>query len=276
MQDSLRDKASKLPMMPGGYMMLDKSGSVIYIGKAKQLKNRGSSYFVGAHDLKTETMISKIADFDVIIANNEFEALVLENSLIKHHMPKYNIMLKDDKGYPFIRVDIGSEYPTFSIVSKVEEDGARYFGPYGGRSVTRAAVDSVCKALKLPTCGKKFPRDIGRERPCLNYHMGTCRAYCLGDAPAEEYQDAIDEAVMILEGKTAQLKSRLQAEMEEAAGRYQFELAAEKRDRLKAVALLETKQRVVSGALAETDVIGFFRGQARSCLWCFITSGTAP
>ena len=177
MIEMLREKARKLPMQPGVYIMLDKAGAVIYVGKAKLLRNRVSSYFVGEHNAKTEAMISKIADFNVIIAGSEFEALVLENSLIKHHMPRYNILLKDDKGYPFIRVDLNEEYPTFSIVSKPGKDGAKYFGPYGGRSVTRNAIDAVKKALKLPTCSRRFPRDIGKERPCLNYHMGTCLGY---------------------------------------------------------------------------------------------------
>lgn len=261
----LREKALKLPLKPGVYTMLDKSGSVIYVGKAIRLKNRVSSYFHGEHDFKTQTMISKIADFDVIIANSEFEALVLENSLIKHHMPKYNILLRDDKGYPFIRLDIKSAYPTFSIVSKPLEDGAKYFGPYGGRNSTRIAIDSVSKALKLPTCGKKFPRDIGRFRPCLNFHMGACRAYCLKDTPREDYTNAIEEAVMIFEGKTAELANRVQERMENAAHNLQFELAAEMRDRLRAISLLDTKQRVVSSSLADTDVVGFYRGQAISC-----------
>ncbi|MBQ4381750.1 MAG: GIY-YIG nuclease family protein, partial [Oscillospiraceae bacterium] len=171
---TLREKALALPMKPGVYIMRDKDGTVIYVGKAKLLRNRVSSYFHGAHNAKTEAMIAKIADFSVIIADSEFEALVLENSLIKHHAPHYNILLKDDKGYPFIRVDLKSPYPRMSVASKREEDGAEYFGPFGARGSTFAAIDAIQKALKLPDCSRKFPRDIGKERPCLNYHMGTC------------------------------------------------------------------------------------------------------
>ncbi len=263
--EELREKANDLPMLPGVYIMMDKTGKVIYVGKAKVLKNRVSSYFHGDHDPKTETMVSKIDRFDVIIANTEFEALVLESSLIKHHMPHYNIKLKDDKGYPFIRVDLKSEYPTFSVAAKTAQDGARYFGPYGSRGITHAAIETVVKAMKLPTCGKKFPRDKGKERPCLNHHMGACLAWCRPDVPASEYREAVDAAVAALEGKTAELQKKLTEEMEQAAANLQFELAAEKRDRLRALAVLETKQFVVAGALADTDVVGYFRGPAKSC-----------
>ena len=265
MIEMLREKARKLPMQPGVYIMLDKAGAVIYVGKAKLLRNRVSSYFVGEHNAKTEAMISKIADFNVIIAGSEFEALVLENSLIKHHMPRYNILLKDDKGYPFIRVDLNEEYPTFSIVSKPGKDGAKYFGPYGGRSVTRNAIDAVKKALKLPTCSRRFPRDIGKERPCLNYHMGTCLGYCLEDTDRNEYKKAAHTAMLIFEGKTHGLVAELQKEMERDAEELRFELAAEKRDRIKAIKALTEKQRVVAGSAADTDAVGFYRGTAKSC-----------
>lgn len=263
--EELRAKANGLPLLPGVYIMIDKTGKVIYVGKAKLLKNRVGSYFHGSHEPKTEAMISKINDFDVIIAKTEFEALVLENSLIKHHMPQYNILLKDDKGYPFIRIDINSDYPTFSIASKKEQDGALYLGPYGSRGNTKSAVEAVKKALRLPTCHKKFPRDIGRERPCLNYHMGACMAYCLKDTPKREYRESVEAAVAIFEGKTAELTKRLTAEMEEASAKLQFELAAEKRDRLRAIGLLAEKQFVVAGSKADLDAVGFYRGPARSC-----------
>jgi len=263
--ESLREKANKLPLKPGVYMMRDKDGTIIYVGKAKLLKNRVSSYFRGAHDAKTSAMVSKVADFEVIIADSEFEALILENSLIKHHMPHYNILLKDDKGYPFIRLDTSEEYPTFSIVSKPENDGARYFGPYGGRSVTREAIGAVSKALGLPTCGRKFPRDIGKARPCLNYHMNACRGYCRPDASAEEYRKSVAAAVMVLEGRSSEIVSALKAEMEEDAENLRFELAAEKRDRIKALLALGSKQNVVAGSAAETDAAGLCRRDQKCC-----------
>ncbi len=263
--EELRAKANGLPLKPGVYIMMDKTGKVIYVGKAKLLKNRVSSYFHGEHEPKTEIMVSKINEFDVIIANTEFEALVLENSLIKHHVPHYNIKLRDDKGYPFIRVDLKSEYPEFAVVTRIEQDGARYLGPYGSRGNTKSAIEAVKKALKLPTCGRKFPRDIGKERPCLNYHMGACRAYCLKDTTKAEYRESIDTALAIFEGKTSELSKKLMTEMEALSANLQFELAAEKRDRLRAISHLAERQFVIAGSVADTDVIGYFRGTAKSC-----------
>jgi len=245
--------------------MKDRQGGIIYVGKAARLKNRVSSYFSGNHDVKTLTLVSKIADFDVIIVNTELEALVLENSLIKHHMPKYNILLRDDKGFPFIKVDMQSEYPSFKVVAKPDNDGALYLGPYGGRSVTREAIATVSKALKLPTCGKNIGRIIGKERPCLNFHIGACRAYCQSGELAKEYRESVQEAVDIFRGRASGLVKKLAAEMEEAAEKLSFELAAEKRDRLRAVQLLQQKQLVIAGSMADTDVVGFFRGPAKSC-----------
>ena len=265
MIDELREKALGLPLLPGVYIMKDKQSRVIYIGKAGRLKNRVSSYFNGAHDVKTEAMVAKIADFDVIIVTSEFEALVLENSLIKHHMPRYNIKLRDDKGYPYIRVDVKSEYPLFTIASKPMTDGALYLGPYDSRTVTREAIGAVCKALKLPTCGKNLARIIGKERPCLNYHMGACRAYCQSGASAAEYRETVQAAITVFQGKTAGLIEKLAKEMTEASEALNFEIAAEKRDRLRAIELLEKKQLVIAGSMADTDVVGFFRGQAKSC-----------
>jgi len=263
--DSLREKALGLPMLPGVYIMKDRQSRVIYVGKAKLLKNRVGSYFHGAHDVKTEAMVSKVADFDVIIVDSEFEALVLENSLIKHHMPKYNIKLRDDKGYPYIRVDMRSEYPAFEIVSKPAADGAQYLGPYDSRTVIREAIGVVSKALKLPTCGKNIARIVGKERPCLNYHMGSCRAYCQSAELAQEHRETVRAAIAVFQGKTAGLIENLTNEMSCAAESLAFELAAEKRDRLRAVELLEKKQLVIAGAMADTDVVGFFRGAAKTC-----------
>ena len=192
--EQLREKANMLPLLPGVYIMLDEHGEVIYIGKAKALKNRVTSYFRGEHLPKVAAMVAHVADFNVIVVQSEFEALVLENSLIKLHKPKYNILLKDDKGYPFVRLDVTQPYPTFSLVNRTEKDGAKYFGPYGGRSMTAEIIDTVCKTLRLPTCTRRFPRDIGRARPCLNYHMGTCAGYCLKDVTRAEYLKAIREA----------------------------------------------------------------------------------
>ena len=264
MLDTLREKANHLPLLPGVYIMLDEHSEVIYVGKAKKLKNRVSSYFHGEHLPKVAAMVEKVRDFNVIVAGSELEALVLENSLIKRHKPHYDILLKDDKGYPFIRLDLKSEYPVMSLSGRSGKDGARYFGPYGGRYQTREIINTIQKTLLLPDCGRKFPRDIGKERPCLNYHMGSCVGWCLKDSDAEDYRRRIRQAVLILEGKSDELMASLKAQMEEAAEELRFERAAELRDQLKAVQALANKQRVISTAFADTDAIGFARG-ARSC-----------
>ena len=266
--DELKEKARALPLKPGVYIMQDARNEVIYVGKAKALKNRVSQYFanLASHTEKTRAMVSQIHHFDVIVADSEFEALVLENSLIKRHQPRYNILLKDDKGYPYIRLDVKEDYPKFSLANRAAEDGARYFGPYGSRGATQNIIDALRMALKLPSCGKKFPRDIGKERPCLNYHMGQCDGYCRPDMDQDRYRESIDQAVRLLEGKFQEVGEELQAEMEQAAAELRFEKAAGLRDRYRAIELLGKRQKVVAGSLADTDVVGYHRGEAtRSC-----------
>ena len=264
--EELKEKAHALPLKPGVYIMQDAKNTVIYVGKAKALKNRVSQYFQdsASHTEKTRAMVSQIDHFDVIIADSEFEALVLENSLIKRHQPRYNILLKDDKGYPYIRLS-NEVYPRFSLASKAAEDGARYFGPYASRHSTQAILDALRAALRLPTCRKKFPRDIGKERPCLNFHMGKCDGYCRSLDMEEQHQQAIAQAVSLLEGRFKEVQADLTAEMERAAEELRFERAAELRDRLRAIELLGARQKVIAGSLADTDVAGFFRGTAKSC-----------
>ena len=266
--DELKEKAHALPLKPGVYIMQDAKNVVIYVGKAKALKNRVSQYFanLASHTEKTRAMVSQIDHFDVIVADSEFEALVLENSLIKRHQPRYNILLKDDKGYPYIRLTVKEEYPKFSLANRAAEDGARYFGPYGSRGNTQNIIDALRVALRLPSCNKKFPRDIGRERPCLNYHMGQCDGYCRKDMDQSRYREAIDQAVRLLEGKFQEVGDELKAEMELAAEELRFEKAAELRDRYRAIELLGKRQKVVAGSLADTDVVGFHKGEAtKSC-----------
>ncbi len=270
--EQLREKANALPLLPGVYIMKNSRGEVIYVGKAKRLKNRVTSYFRGEHLPKVQAMVDKVADFDVIVASSEFEALVLENSLIKRHQPHYNILLRDDKGYPFIRLDTAAEYPTFSVVNKTASDGAKYFGPFGSRGTTFEIIDAISKTLFLPTCGKKFPRDIGRERPCLNKHMGLCRGWCLPEAAAEDYRSRIAQAELILSGKADELKAELTEKMQDAAEELRFELAADYRDRLRAVERLGEKQLVIALNRADTDAVGFFRG-AKTCFSVLHYSG---
>lgn len=264
MQERLLQKANKLPLLPGVYIMRDAEGNVIYVGKAKKLKNRVTSYFRGSHLPKVEAMVAKVHDFSVIVVESEFESLVLENSLIKQYKPHYNILLKDDKGYPFIRLDTDEPYPRFELSSIRKNDGARYFGPFGGRAVSGEIIDTVCKTLKLPSCSRKFPRDIGKYRPCLNYHMGSCSGWCREPERREEYAALISEACLILEGKRNELVGRLKSEMEAASEELRFELAAELRDRMRAVESLTNKQNVIAPITSETDAVGYFRG-AKTC-----------
>ena len=264
MLDSLREKANNLPLLPGVYIMLDEQGQVIYVGKAKKLKNRVSSYFHGEHLPKVAAMVEKVHDFNVIVAASEFEALVLENSLIKRHKPRYNILLKDDKGYPFIRLDMREEFPSMTLVNRAGKDGAKYYGPFGARGQTKDIIGTISKALLLPDCSRKFPRDVGKERPCLNYHMGTCAGWCLKDSSSEDYRRRMEQAALILSGRSRELMDEITQQMEQAAEELRFERAAELRDRLRAIEGLANKQRVIATAFADTDAIGFCRG-AKSC-----------
>ncbi|MGN0965213.1 MAG: excinuclease ABC subunit UvrC [Dysosmobacter sp.] len=265
-KDELKEKANDLPLAPGVYLMMDKTGKVIYVGKAKKLKNRVSQYFQdsASHTVKTRQMVSQVDHFDTIFVTSEFEALVLENSLIKRHSPKYNILLKDDKGYPFVRLS-KEEYPRFTMANRYADDGARYFGPFGGRYETRQAIDAVCAALKLPTCHKQFPRDLDADRPCLNYHMGRCDGFCQSRMSAEEYRRRMDQAAQLLEGRSKQLLREMTAEMEAEAEALRFEKAAMLRDRIAAIGALSKKQTVIAGLCADTDIWGLYRGAGKCC-----------
>ena len=262
-----KQKALSLPLSPGVYIMRDKQGQVIYVGKAKKLKNRVSQYFqdTASHSPKTRVMVSKVADFDVIVAGSEFEALVLECSLIKRHMPRYNILLKDDKGYPYIRLDMKEQYPKITMEAKPAEDGAEYYGPFGSRSITKSLVEELNATMKLPSCNRKFPRDIGKERPCLQYHMQQCAGWCLQGHSYEAYINAVTQAKMLLEGNYKLVAASIQQQMQQAAEELNFELAAALRDRLLTVQKLGQKQLVTAGQNTDTDVIGYGETETKAC-----------
>jgi excinuclease ABC subunit C len=266
--DRLKAKALSLPLRPGVYIMSDKKGKVIYVGKAKKLKNRVSSYFQdsAAHSAKTRRMVARVHDFDTLITVSEFEALVLECSLIRRHRPRYNIKLKDGSGYPFIRLSPG-EYPTLTVVNdnQLLKDGSRYFGPYGGWGISKTVIEALQAALRLPSCKRVFPRDLGKGRPCLQYHMNRCIGVCRGEVGAEAYNEKIRRAVLMMEGKTAGLCKELEAEMQAHAENLRFEAAAQARDELKSVEALSRRQIVVGGGAADTDVVAVVMGETRSC-----------
>ncbi len=266
--DWLKEKVLALPYQPGVYIMKNEAGEVIYVGKAKALKNRVSQYFQSGsqHTPKTAKMVSNIWDFDIIVTESEFEALVLENSMIKKYKPKYNILLKDDKGYPYIKVSLSQPFPGFTVVPKPQQDADRYFGPYLSRHQAYQVIEAINGALKLKTCRKVFPRDIGKERPCLNQHLGRCLAPCTGDISAEEYAALVQQGVDLLEGHSKRLARQLEAQMQQAAEELQFERAAILRDRVKAIQALGEKQKVVAGAFADLDAVAFVQGQTKGCV----------
>ena len=273
--EELKDKALSLPYLPGVYVMRDKSNQVIYVGKAKKLKNRVSQYFqdTASHTPKTRLMVSKIDHFDVIVASSEFEALILECSLIKRYLPKYNILLKDDKGYPYLRLDMRELYPKITIVSKPDRDGAEYFGPFGSRGMTHQVVTAIRETLKLPDCSRQFPRDVGKDRPCLNYHMNQCEGWCQTEKTNLEYRQVMEQARQLLSGNYKQAAEQIRESMLRAADGLEFELAARLRDRLNAVEALGQKQLVTAGSLADTDVVGFAQTEAKACFTVLHFSG---
>lgn len=273
--EELKQKANSLPLLPGVYVMKNKDDTVIYVGKAKKLKNRVSQYFqdTASHNTKTRMMVSQVHHFDVIVAGSEFEALVLECSLIKRHQPRYNILLKDGKGYPYIRLNTKAEYPTMCMVNKPEPDGATYYGPFGSRGVTQNILDAIRTALQLPNCSKKFPQDIGKGRPCLHFHMGQCAGWCKDPAMKSAYQDRIVQVKQLLQGDFRCVSESLRKQMLAAAEELNFELAASLRNSLTAIENLSKKQLVTAGAQMDTDVIGYAESGNKACLSILHYSG---
>lgn len=272
--DELKDKALSLPLSPGVYIMKDKNDKVIYVGKAKKLKNRVSQYFqdTGSHTPKTKLMVSQVDHFDVIVAASEFEALVLECSLIKRHMPKYNILLKDDKGFPYLRLNMNEAYPAITMANRFADD-ADYYGPFGSRGVTNSILKSIRTTFKLPSCNKKFPRDIGKDRACLNYHMNMCSGWCQSENSADEYRQTMDQVRQLLLGNYKAVSEQIRKQMLAASDELNFELAASLRDRLNAIEMLARKQRVTAGTFTDTDVIGYAQTEAKGCFAVLHFSG---
>lgn len=254
--DYLREKANKLPLTPGVYQMKDSGGKIIYIGKAKALKNRVTSYFraIESHNAKTYRLVMNIFDFDFIVTPTELDALVLEASLIKLHSPKYNILLKDDKGYNYIKVS-GDEYPKITYALQRDDKKAEYIGPYTSGYTVKQAVEEANRLFMLPTCNRKFPRDFKKERPCLNYHIGRCMGVCSGRISRDEYRKSVNEAVGYIKNGSKQSIERLTKEMEEYAEKLEFEKAAKLRDRIAAIQKAELTQHIYSSKTTDYDVI---------------------
>lgn len=265
-EKELRRKAMALPLTPGVYIMKNKDKKIIYIGKAKALKNRVSSYFGSHsnHSLKVIRMVENVDNFDYILCDTEFEALVLECSLIKQHMPKYNILLKDDKGYNYIKIT-KEEFPRISECKQMDDENATYIGPFISNFSVKNAVEETLKIFKLPTCNKKFPRDYNKSRPCLNGFMGNCCALCNGRISKEEYVASVEDAVAFLKGGSAAAVREMTAKMQEYSENLEFEKAAKLRDRIKAIKNLDEKQKVVSINVPEEDVFALVNSTKKAC-----------
>ena len=252
----LYQKACMLPLLPGVYIIRDKSDTIIYIGKAKRLRIRVSQYFREGvpHDNKVSQMIAHAYAFDVIVCQSEFEALVLEASQIKAHTPKYNILLKDDKGYSYIRVT-REDWPRLSFTLQKEEDGAEYIGPYTSSFAARQMAETAMDAFRLPRCNKRFPQDIGKGRPCLNAHIGKCMAVCSGKISCETYNQAVKNAVHLIRYGKKDILKTLNERMQEASDRLEFETAALLRDQINAITKVTAGQKVVVDPEVEMDVV---------------------
>jgi len=257
----------KLPESPGVYIMRDKTDDIIYVGKAKILKNRVRQYFQNSanHSLKVKQMVSNIDHFEYIVTGSEVEALILENNLIKKHNPKYNILLKDDKTYPYIKVTTNEMFPRVFVTRKLLKDKNKYFGPFTNSSAVKENIALIDKIWQVRRCSKVFPRDIGKGRPCLNYHIGQCKAVCTGNVSEEEYNKMIGEILDFLGGKTENVVKNLTSKMLKYSAEMEFEKAAEVRDTIESIKILNQKQIIENLHIDDRDVIGFARG-IRECI----------
>ena len=253
----IEEELKKLPAKPGVYIMHDKADTIIYVGKAISLKNRVRQYFQSSRNLsvKIQHMVSNIDHFEYIITDSELEALVLECNLIKEHRPKYNTMLKDDKSYPFIKVTVNEKYPRVLFARTMKKDKCRYFGPYTSAGAVKDTIELLCKLYKIRTCNRKLPADIGKDRPCLNYHIKQCSAPCQGCVSEEEYHEAIKQVIDFLNGNYTGILNSLKSKMMEASDKLEFEEAAEYRDLIASVKQISQKQKITDSGFEDRDVI---------------------
>ena len=270
----LRKRAMALPLLPGVYIMHSADGEIIYIGKAKALRNRVSQYFGSQnnHAEKVRRMVDNVDHFEYIITDSEFEALILECSLIKQHTPKYNILLKDDKGYSYIKVS-GDKWRKISYVLQKNDDNAEYIGPYKSSYYVKSAVEEANKIFMLPTCNRKFPQDFGKGRPCLNYHIKLCSAPCTGKVKFADYNESVEQALAFLKGGSSNSVKDLTKKMEEAAENLEFERAARIRDKISSIKKMGDKQKVVANKVLDEDVIGSFSDGKKTCYQVFRFEG---
>ena len=254
---NLEEELKKLPDKPGVYIMHDKHDTIIYVGKAKILKNRVRQYFQSNknHSAKVVQMVSHIAYFEYIVTDSELEALVLECNLIKEHRPKYNTMLKDDKSYPFIKVTIGEEFPRVLFSRTMKHGTGKFFGPYTSAGAVKETIELLCKLYKVRTCSRRLPKDIGKDRPCLNYHIGQCNAPCQGYVNKDEYKKNIDKVISFLNGNYSEIINELTDKMQDCSERMDYEEAARYRDLLISVKQIAQKQKITADDATDRDVI---------------------
>lgn len=268
--DKISEKLKTLPKSPGVYIMKDASGTVIYVGKARILPNRVRQYFGGgAQHVKVQAMIDNIDDFDYIITSSELEALILECNLIKQYRPYYNILLKDDKQFPYVRIDVNSKYPRVEVVRRVAPDKAKYFGPYIAAHSVKEVLDAVYTLFPLRSCKRDFSKNYRQERPCMYYQLGKCKAPCMGYISEEEYGKLVDGVMDLLSGKYQELKRSLESSMFEASEKLDFERAAIFRDKLKALKRVVEKQKVGFPNLNDTDIFAAAVGEEYSIVQAF-------
>ncbi|MDP4093887.1 MAG: excinuclease ABC subunit UvrC [Bacillota bacterium] len=271
----IQDELKKLPDKPGVYIMKDENADIIYVGKAVVLKNRVRQYFQMSsnHTEKVRAMVSRIKEFEYIVTNSELEALILECNLIKKYKPKYNILLKDDKNYPYIKVTLNEEYPRILMTRRVEKDGAKYFGPYSNYTAVKETIEHIKKTFPLKTCNKVLPRDIGKERPCLNYHIFQCMAPCQGDINKEVYRSVMKDICLFLGGHQEEVISKLEQQMKTAAENMEFEKAASIRNKINNLKHIAEKQKVLSADMEDQDVISLVKGKTDACIQIFFIRG---
>ena len=253
----IQEELKKLPGKPGVYIMHDESDAIIYVGKAISLKNRVRQYFQSSRNkgVKIEQMVTHITRFEYIVTDSELEALVLECNLIKEHRPKYNTMLMDDKGYPFIRVTADEDFPRIMLARKMKKDRSKYFGPYTSAGAVKDTIELIRKLYCIRSCSRRLPQDIGKERPCLNYHIHQCKAPCQGYISREEYRKAIDEVLQFLNGNYELILKELEGKMQEASGNLEFEKAIEYRELISSVQKIAQKQKITDTAGEDRDVL---------------------
>lgn len=271
----IQEELKKLPGKPGVYLMHDEKDAIIYVGKAISLKNRVRQYFQSSRNkgVKIEQMVTKIARFEYIVTDSELEALVLECNLIKEHRPKYNTMLKDDKAYPFIKVTVSEDYPRVLFSHTMKKDKNKYYGPYTSAGAVKDTIDLIHKIYKIRTCSRKLPKDIGKERPCLNYHIKQCLAPCQGYVSREEYQRSVEEAMSFLNGNYGPVIRLLEKRMNEAAEQMDFEAAIEQRELLKSVKQVAQKQKITSSDGEDKDVLALAVQETDAVVQMFFIRG---